>query len=253
MWLLLWHVRWRYEAPIWSTAYTMWAARAWPPDSPWTSCRSTEADRGAVDRHGRFLTPISNVGLLVLFLTRFISQGFPVRSLDSLLIGPPFVPWMNSCFTSLRRFSSVLRCPCGYNFVACSTCFPLIAASVSHRGLTPTRAWWVLIVLCVALVPWHAMRDGFCLWVQHCTALAPWCVAVRCELDVLHALWWPARASLHLPHQGVRCKGLLRRLAPATRAYGLGCAEPCLVRGFLAHSWSPLFITWLYGPGHFVE
>ncbi|KAK8554923.1 hypothetical protein V6N13_016177 [Hibiscus sabdariffa] len=80
MWLLLWHRRWRYEAPIWSTACMVWATRAWQPDSLWIRCRSDEAGRGAIHRYGRILTPVFNAGLLVLF---------PVRSLDSLLIWAP--------------------------------------------------------------------------------------------------------------------------------------------------------------------
>ncbi|KAK8480328.1 hypothetical protein V6N11_035579 [Hibiscus sabdariffa] len=94
MWFLslLWHMRWRYEAPIRSTTFMVWSARAWPPESPWIRCRSTEAGRGAVGRHERMwwiLMPVSNVGLLVLFLNRSISQGLLVRSLDSLMTWTP--------------------------------------------------------------------------------------------------------------------------------------------------------------------
>ncbi|KAL4278237.1 hypothetical protein GQ457_03G020520 [Hibiscus cannabinus] len=131
---LLWHMQWRYEAPKWSTACMVWSARAWPPESPWIRRRSTDAGRGAIDRHGRMwwiLTSVFNAGLLILFLNSFIGQAFHVldalvhapgcfvylgfRSLDSLLIWSPFVPWMKSCIVLSRRFSSVFCCPCGCN------------------------------------------------------------------------------------------------------------------------------------------
>ncbi|KAK8553657.1 hypothetical protein V6N13_122292 [Hibiscus sabdariffa] len=110
MWLLslLWHMRWRYEAPKWSTACMVWSAQAWTRESPWIRRRPTDVGHGAVDRHGRIwwiLTPVFNAGLLVLFLNSFIGQGFPVldalvnahgcfvcqgfHSLDSLLIWAP--------------------------------------------------------------------------------------------------------------------------------------------------------------------
>ncbi|KAK8663288.1 hypothetical protein V6N13_083111 [Hibiscus sabdariffa] len=246
MWLLLWHVRWRYEALIWSTTYVMWAAHAWPPDSPWSSYRFIDASCSVAARHGGFLTSVSTAGPLVVFLTRIFRQGFPARSLDSLLFwalvraldellirpfGEAFLCivlplWLQFCGL-IHLFSAY----CGMRAHACHGVLhrplwppPCVVckASASHRDLIPTRAWWVLFGLCAALVPWHAMRVSFGFWMQHRAALALWCVAVRCELDMLYALWW-------LPHQGVRCQGLLRWLAPVTRVYGLGPICGCCV------------------------
>ncbi|KAK8518011.1 hypothetical protein V6N12_033003 [Hibiscus sabdariffa] len=179
MWLLLWHVRWRYEALIWSTTYVMWAAHAWPPDSPWSSYRFIDASCSVAARHGGFLTSVSTAGPLVVFLTRIFRQGFPARSLDSLLFwalvraldellirpfGEAFLCivlplWLQFCGL-IHLFSAY----CGMRAHACHGVLhrplwppPCVVckASASHRDLIPTRAciarpWLCGAWLCVA-------------------------------------------------------------------------------------------------------
>ncbi|KAK8661353.1 hypothetical protein V6N13_090958 [Hibiscus sabdariffa] len=217
MCLLLWHVLWRYEALIWSVASVMWAARAWLPGCPWSSYCFIDAGCSVAGRYGGFLTLVSTAGPLVGFLTRIFRQGFPTRSLDSLLfwalvcaldnflIHPFAEAFLRIVMPSWLRFCGLFHLfstYCGMRALLCThACHgalhrplwprPCVVckASASHRDLSPTRVWWVLIGLCAALVPWHAMRVSFGFWMRYHAALALWCVVVRCELDMLHALW----------------------------------------------------------------
>ncbi|KAK8494686.1 hypothetical protein V6N12_016056 [Hibiscus sabdariffa] len=196
----------------------MWAIRAWLPGSPWSIHRVGDASYSVADRHGGLLTLVSTAGPLVMFLTRVFRQGLPARSLDSLLIwalvcaldvflvhpsaeafprivlplwlrfcalfhifsvycGMHALPCTRACHCVLHR--PLWPCPC----VVCK-------ALASHRDLSPARDWWVMVGLCAALDPWHAVRVSLGSWMHYRVLLGPWCMVVRCEPDMLYDLWW---------------------------------------------------------------
>ncbi|KAK8628390.1 hypothetical protein V6N13_064097 [Hibiscus sabdariffa] len=244
----------------------MWAIRAWLPGSPWSIHRVGDASYSVADRHGGLLTLVSTAGPLVMFLTRVFRQGLPARSLDSLLIwalvcaldvflvhpsaeafprivlplwlrfcalfhifsvycGMHALPCTRACHCVLHR--PLWPCPC----VVCK-------ALASHRDLSPARDWWVMVGLCAALDPWHAVRVSLGSWMHYRVLLGPWCMVVRCEPDMLYDLWW-------VSYPGVRCQGLLRWLAHAARTYGLGSVGPCLGWGYSAQLWFSSLVTCL--------
>ncbi|KAK8518059.1 hypothetical protein V6N12_033051 [Hibiscus sabdariffa] len=141
-----------------------------------------------------------------LWVLRCLSHKSPCRFLLHDL------PCTHACHGVLHRPPWLCHC------VACK-------ALASHRGLS--RDWWVMLGLCATLDQWHAVWVSLASWLRCCVTLGSWCKVVRREPDMFYVPWW-----LSCPR--VRCQGLLRWLAHAARAYGLGSFGPCPGWGYSA-------------------